>query len=87
MRFGLQTYAEPSTRSGRRYARVAPDHALVGVEAIDGSETILAITADCRAMVCPAWRSIISQGRQGRNVNQDSQNRSLDWFQSLGRRP
>ncbi len=54
MRFGLQQFVEPSTRSGRRFARVAPDHGVIGVEAIHGTETILAITADCRAMVCPA---------------------------------
>jgi DNA gyrase/topoisomerase IV subunit A len=54
LRFGLQAFVEPSTRSGRRYARVAPGAEIVGVEAIDGSETILAISADCRAMICPA---------------------------------
>jgi DNA gyrase/topoisomerase IV subunit A len=54
MRFGLQQFVEPSTRSGRKFARVAPEHEVIGVEAIHGSETILAITADCRAMVCPA---------------------------------
>ncbi len=52
MRFGLQQFVEPSTRSGRRFARVAPEHEIIGVEAIHGTETILAISADCRAMVC-----------------------------------
>ena len=54
MRFGLEQFVEPSTRSGRRFARVAPEHEVIGVEAIHGSETVLAITADCRAMVCPS---------------------------------
>jgi DNA gyrase subunit A len=54
MRFGLEQFVEPSTRSGRRFARVAPEHEVIGVEAIHGSETILAITAECRAMVCPS---------------------------------
>ena len=54
LRFGLEQFVEPSTRSGRRFARVAPGSEIVGVEAIHGSETILAITAECRAMVCPA---------------------------------
>jgi len=54
MRFGLEQFVEPSTRSGRKYARVAPEHEVVAVDAIHGTETILAITADCRAMVCPA---------------------------------
>ncbi|MEQ1828108.1 MAG: DNA topoisomerase (ATP-hydrolyzing) [Pirellula sp.] len=54
MRFGLAQFAEPSTRSGRRFARVAPEHIVVSVVPVHGSETILAISADCRAMVCPA---------------------------------
>ena len=45
---------EPSTRSGRRYARVAAGAEMIGVYPIDADETILAISADCRAMVCPA---------------------------------
>ncbi len=59
MRFGLHSFAEPSTRSGRRFARVAPDHTVVDVVPVHGTETILAITADCRAMVCPAMEVII----------------------------
>jgi len=53
MRFGLQGFIEPSTRSGRRYARVATGAELIGVYPINGSETVLAISADCRAMLCP----------------------------------
>ena len=54
LRFGLEGYAEPSTRSGRRFARVSGDAAVVAVAAVHGTETVLAVTADCRAMVCPA---------------------------------
>ncbi len=54
MRFGLASFAEPSTRSGRRFARVSSDATVVDVAAIHGSETILAVTRDCRAMVCAA---------------------------------
>jgi DNA gyrase/topoisomerase IV subunit A len=53
LRFGLRPFLEPSTRSGRRYARVAPGAEVIGVEAIEGSENILAVSADCRTMVCP----------------------------------
>lgn len=53
LRFGLEQFVEPSTRSGRRYARVAPGHEVIHVEAINGSETMLAISSDCRAMICP----------------------------------
>ncbi len=54
LRFGLAPLAEPSTRSGRRYAKPSPGASVVGVYAIDGSETILAVTQACRAIVCPA---------------------------------
>ena len=54
LRFGFQALAEPSTRSGRRYARVAGDARIIDVVPVDGSETILAISKQCRAMVCPA---------------------------------
>ncbi|QEF99834.1 DNA gyrase subunit A [Stieleria maiorica] len=52
LRFGLAPFAEPSTRSGRRYARVAGDAAIVDVVAITGSEIILAVSANCRAIIC-----------------------------------
>ncbi len=54
LRFGLAGFAEPSTRSGRRYARVAANAAVVGVQTVHGSETILAVSEACRAMVCAA---------------------------------
>ncbi len=54
LRFGLDQFVEPSTRSGRRFARVAPGAEVVAVVVVTGAETILAISADCRAMVCPA---------------------------------
>ncbi len=54
LRFCLQPFVEPSTRSGRRYARVAPGSELIGVEAISGKEKILAVSAECRTIVCPA---------------------------------
>ena len=54
LRFGLQTFIEPSTRSGRRFARAGGDAEIVGVEPVHGSETVLAVTQQCRAMVCPA---------------------------------
>ena len=54
LRFCLAAFVEPSTRSGRRYARPGADHEVVGVTPIAGDETILAVTAACRAMICPA---------------------------------
>ncbi len=54
LRFALTSYAEPSTRSGRKFARPAKGQHVVGVSVIDGSETILAVSEGCRAMICPA---------------------------------
>jgi DNA gyrase subunit A len=54
LRFGMESFVEPSTRSGRRFARVKADAAVVDVVPIDGSEVILAVTRNCRAMICAA---------------------------------
>lgn len=54
LRFGLESYTEASTRSGRRYARVAADAKIIDVVPIAGTETILAISRQCRAMICAA---------------------------------
>lgn len=54
LRFGLAGFVEPSTRAGRRYARPSKGARIVGVEKVHGSETILAATERCRAMVCSA---------------------------------
>ena len=54
LRFGLESFAEPSTRTGRRFARVSGDARIIDVVTVTGSETILAISRDCRAMVCAA---------------------------------
>lgn len=54
LRFGLQPFAEPSTRAGRKFARVKPGASIVDVVPIAGTETVLAVSADARAMVCPA---------------------------------
>jgi len=54
LRFGLEPFAEPSTRSGRRYARPSTSASVLGVLAIHGDETILAVTEACRAMICKA---------------------------------
>ncbi len=54
LRFSLDSFAEASTKSGRRFARVKTGAELVGVYSITSDETILAITGNCRAMVCPS---------------------------------
>jgi DNA gyrase subunit A len=54
LRFSLQTFLEPSTRSGRRFARVAEGAEIVGVARVTGDETVIAATRQARAMLCKA---------------------------------
>ena len=54
MRFGIDAFVEPSTRNGRRFARVRSGAEVVGVEKIHGSETLIAATHKCRALLCGA---------------------------------
>jgi DNA gyrase subunit A len=53
LRFSLANFAEPSTRSGRRFARPAEGAEVVGVSVVTGDETVIAATRDARAMLCP----------------------------------
>jgi DNA gyrase subunit A len=54
MRFSLEAFVEASTRSGRRYARVADGAEIVNVGITTGEETVIAATANARAMLCKA---------------------------------
>ncbi len=52
LRFSLQPFVEPSTRAGRRFARVADGAEIVGVAKITGKEIVIAATRQARAMIC-----------------------------------
>ena len=52
LRFSLEPFAEPSTRSGRRFARTAENAEVVGVDRVTGSEVIIAATRQARAILC-----------------------------------
>jgi DNA gyrase subunit A len=54
MRFSLEPVAEPSTRSGRRYARAADGAEFVGVARLTGGEILIAATREARAILCKA---------------------------------
>jgi DNA gyrase subunit A len=54
MRFSLEPFAEPSTRSGRRYARAADGAEFVGVARLTGGEILIAATREARAILCKA---------------------------------
>jgi DNA gyrase subunit A len=54
LRFSLESFVEPSTRAGRRYARPSDGVEVVGVAKISGSEIVIAATRDARAILCRA---------------------------------
>src|SRR4029079_9512425 len=54
LRFGLDTFREVSTRSGRRYARPSEGAEVTLASVIDGSETVIAASRERRVMVCRA---------------------------------
>ena len=71
LRFGFDGFVEPSTRAGRRYARPSEGVEVVGVAKIDGSETMIAATAQARAMLCKIDEiNYLSGPGQGRHPDQ-----------------
>jgi DNA gyrase subunit A len=54
LRFGLEQFVEPSTRAGRKYARLSGTAEVVGTAKVTGEETIIAATRQARAMLCKA---------------------------------
>jgi DNA gyrase subunit A len=54
LRFGLDAFVEPSTRTGRRYARPAEGGGIVGVARVTGDEVLIAATADARGILANA---------------------------------
>jgi DNA gyrase subunit A len=54
LRFGLDGLVEPSTRSGRRYARPSKGAEIVTVARLAGDEILIAATARARGLLCRA---------------------------------
>ena len=54
LRFSFEPFVEPSTRAGRRYARLSEGVEVVGVARVTGEEIVIAATADARALLCRA---------------------------------
>jgi DNA gyrase subunit A len=67
LRFSLEPFVEPSTRAGRRFARLADRAEVVGVAQITGREVIIAATRQARAMLCRA-EEVNFLGGPGRGV-------------------
>jgi DNA gyrase subunit A len=54
LRFNLDGFVEPSTRSGRRYARPSEGAEIVSVARLTGGEVLIAATAEARGILCKA---------------------------------
>jgi DNA gyrase subunit A len=54
LRFNLDGFVEPSTRSGRRYARPAEGAEIVNVARLSGGEVLIAASAEARGILCKA---------------------------------
>jgi DNA gyrase subunit A len=52
LRFSLEPFVEPSTRAGRRFARVPEGVEVVGVSRVTGQETVIAATREARGLLC-----------------------------------
>ena len=52
LRFSFAPLVEPSTRSGRRFARVPEGVEVIGAVRVTGDETLIAATRQARAMLC-----------------------------------
>jgi DNA gyrase subunit A len=50
--FSLEPFLEPSTRSGRRFARLSDGASIVGVEIVSGDETLIIASKKRRALLC-----------------------------------
>jgi DNA gyrase subunit A len=54
LRFNLDAFVEPSTRSGRRYARPSGAAEIVNVARLSGGEVLIAASAEARGILCRA---------------------------------
>ena len=89
LRFSLEPYVEPSTRAGRRFARVPEKAEIVGCVRVTGREVVIAATRQARAMLCNVG-DINFLGGPGRGVIliklQKDDDRLLGFLASTGDR-
>jgi DNA gyrase subunit A len=89
LRFSLQPFVEPSTRAGRRYAKLGEKAEFVGVARVTGKEVVIAATREAHAMLTEADVVSFLSG-PGRGVIliklQSDQDRVLGFIASTGDR-
>src|SRR5262249_46863749 len=54
LRFSFEPFVEPSTRAGRRFARVGQDVEVVGIARLTGGEVLIAATREARGLLAKA---------------------------------
>jgi len=54
LRFSFEPFVEPSTRAGRRFARVAEGAEITGVSRLTGGEVLIAATREARGLLAKA---------------------------------
>jgi DNA gyrase/topoisomerase IV subunit A len=54
LRFSVEPFVDPSTRAGRRFARVAEGAEVVGVARLSGGEVLIAATREARGLLAKA---------------------------------
>jgi DNA gyrase subunit A len=88
LRFGLEPLVEPSTRSGRRYARPAGDAEVVGIARVTGQEVLITATAEGRGLLCKAdeVNYLAGPGRGVILIKLDKEDRVLGFIASSGDR-
>lgn len=52
--FGLSGFVEPSTRAGRRFAKLSDGATVIGVYLVRGKETLMAASHEKKGLLCPA---------------------------------
>ncbi len=50
--FSLEGFVEPSTRSGRRFARTSEGASIIGIQLVSGDETVITVSKQRRALLC-----------------------------------
>ena len=67
LRCMLHPFSEPSTRTGRKFARLRPGEEVVGFYVLEGDETLVLATETGRVLLCPAAEVNLLSG-PGRGV-------------------
>lgn len=52
--FGLNAFVEPSTRAGRKFAKLSEGATIIGVALIRGKETLIVASHEKKGLLCPA---------------------------------